>query len=116
MAKLEHVVSGVSAFIETELFPVMSGRQLWAAAFGMGVLKSQAATIAGNVLQHQAVMMLGLVGEDGDIKVEPAIDAAKSASRKCGKLDVTIPMVGTFRFGEAEFEKIDQYIADAAKQ
>jgi len=113
MVKPEQVIDGTLAFIEAEMLPTLGGWKAWAASAVMVQLYQSAEKVLSELLNNKAMGMLGLVDADGMIDIDAAASAMRETARKHGKLEIDIPMLGKFRFDEADFNKLAEHIKNS---
>lgn len=114
MATAEHVTAGILAFAETEIFPALPAWKMSIAYAGVLMLSKKADALAESITSSKVVSALGLIREDGSVDIEGAASALKASIAKHGKIEVDIPIIGTFRFSEQNVDTLMQCIEKAS--
>ena len=108
------VLEGMTIFIESEILPSLSGWQLIAAGAGIALINQKSVNAVKMLSGNKMVLGLGLMDESGNLDVNTAAEAVKESIRKHGKLDVSIPAIGDFRFAEKDINALVACINRAA--
>lgn len=110
MISVDKLIDGLTLFVEREMIPALSGAYLWGAGAALALAVKRAEQLAPIILESPVLAKLGVVGEDGRIDAEAALDALQTAAKKHGKITVDIPVFGQFIFADKDVAVLRGYI------
>ena len=112
MIHYSRVISGLAAYIDTEIVGKMHGSlKAWALGSMAGVALSRADSMFRTLAAHPMAASLGLV--DGENVNVDAIMAELRKQAQRGTATIDIPLMGPITFSIADVEALDRYIKGA---
>lgn len=110
MVNKEQLIKGVLLYADKEVMPHLPTVGKW----GLGSIILLAQNKATNILDQLSinpfVMSLGVINCDGMIDIDLLSNALIQTANKYGKVELTIPMIGSMSFSARDVELLKTYV------
>jgi hypothetical protein len=108
--KFEKVLTGVSDFINQEIYSGMSDWQELLARITVGKFLTNEQAVKELLVNNAYIRTFGIVDGEGMIDVDTLITDIKNEISKKGKIVITIPMFGTMTFKPEDADTLKEHI------
>lgn len=102
----DRVVNGIMKYMDREIFANMNDWQEMLARIAVARLLGNTEQLKASIMSNPFVRTFAIVDENGNVDVDGLHRDIKEQVRAKGKLEFTIPMFGTFRFTEADIDRL----------
>ena len=102
----DRVVNGIMKYMDREIFANMNDWQEMLARIAVARLLGNTEQLKVSIMSNPFVRTFAIVDENGNVDVDGLHRDIKEQVRAKGKLEFTIPMFGTFRFTEADIDRL----------
>ena len=102
---VERVINGIVKYMDREILSTMNDWQEFLARLAMARLLNNQ-NIGDMIMNNAYVKTFAIIDENGNVDVDGLHRDIKEQVRAKGKLEFTIPMFGTFRFTEADIDRL----------
>ena len=113
MVSIKQLAAGLIRFIDTEMIPALPVRQQWLAGTALYLAQDKLPDIIERATDNALVYML-VRDDKGNVDVESSYKAAKAACQRFGSLDLDIPLFGSFKAKEQDFDTLYECIMSEA--
>ena len=110
--EFERVFNGVIKYINKEIFPGFNDLQVMSARIVMKRAIDKRAALKEFVCKSGFLKTFAVVDDAGNVDVEGLAEDLKGQLRELEKLQVRIPMFGTFTFVEGDVDVLVKYIKE----
>lgn len=110
--QFEKVINGISKYIEREIYPNMTDWQEILARMAVTRFMSNKDNLKAELIRNPFVSMLNLVTESGEVDVNGIMADLKSQVAAKGKIEIHIPLFGTFSFTAPDLDKLHRIIME----
>lgn len=104
------IQSGLISYIAEDMLPKVDGWQK--IAFGAALSLGREQDVVSQIMSHPSISMLGIVSQDGLVDIERLKNAIGEQMGN-QRIDINIPIVGTFKVGQSDLERLYQTILRA---
>lgn len=104
MHRFEEVITGISKYINNEIYPNMNDWQEIIARLAVGRIINDEGKLKEVITQNAFIRTFGIVDEDGMVDVETIAKEIKSEIAKKGKLTFSVPMFGNISFSPTDVD------------
>lgn len=114
MVNLNQIQRGLTAYIDNEISPKLSGLQRIIISGGGGVLAARLPTLLQTQKAKSMLVMISLTDEDGNIDIDVLYSEFKRALQQSGVITIDIPMPFqpplSMKINDADLDNLYQYI------
>lgn len=100
------VINGIIKYIDREIIPSMNEWQEVVARIAMSRFVNNSNVLKDGLTNNSFVRTFAIIDDNGNVDVNGLANDLKEQIRKKGKIEFTLPIFGTFRFVEADIEKL----------
>lgn len=100
------VINGIIKYIDREIIPSMNEWQEVVARIAMSRFVNNSNVLKDSLTNNSFVRTFAIIDDNGNVDVNGLANDLKEQIRKKGKIEFTLPIFGTFRFVEADIEKL----------
>lgn len=108
MVTFMQVKQGLGGYITHEIIAKMAGWQQWVAGAFVALVMSKADQIFEQFKNNPAILMLGVISENGEIDIDALHGAFRQQAKEPVRID--LPMIGSITLSAADIDSIYQYI------
>lgn len=112
MVTKEQFMNGLLMYADKEIIPHLPTVGKWGIGAAIILATSKGEELLDNLENNSVVQALSIVDENGKIDVDILANALKESADKYGKMQMTIPVIGTLAFTSDDIEKMRYYIED----
>lgn len=102
----DRVVNGIMKYMDREIFANMNDWQEMLARIAVARLLGNTEQLKVSIMSNPFVRTFAIIDENGNVDVDGLHRDIREQVRAKGKLEFTIPMFGTFRFTEADIDRL----------
>ena len=102
----DRVVNGIMKYMDREIFANMNDWQEMLARIAVARLLGNTEQLKVSIMSNPFVRTFAIIDENGNVDVDGLHRDIRERVRAKGKLEFTIPMFGTFRFTEADIDRL----------
>ena len=102
---IERVISGIIKYMDREILSTMNDWQEFLARLAMARLLNNK-NIGDMIINNAYAKTFAIIDENGNVDVDGLHGDFKSLIQSKGKLEVTLPMFGTYTFNESDVDKL----------
>ena len=102
---IERVINGIIKYMDREILSTMNDWQEFLARLAMARLLNNQ-NIGDIIMNNAYVKTFAIIDENGNVDVDGLHRDMKTLIQGKGKLDVTLPMFGTYTFNESDVDKL----------
>lgn len=110
MITKEQFMNGLIDYADHEVMPILPTSGKWGLGTMIVLAKKKANTVLDELITNPMIGALGLVDDNDHIDDKILIEALSESATKYGKMDVTIPVIGTLTFSVEDIEKLRKYM------
>lgn len=110
--QFDKVISGISKYIEHEIYPNMTDWQEILARMAVTRFMTNKDNLKAELIKNPFVRTLGLMDERGEIDVNGLMADLKAQVSAKGKVEIHIPLFGTFSFTNPDLDKMHRMIME----
>jgi hypothetical protein len=111
LCNFEKVVDGISKFINAEIYSGMNDLQEVVARIVISRIIGNEETIKNSLVSNSWIRTFGIIDGEGMIDIDALAKDLKREIGQKGKIEVSIPMFGTFKFVPEDVDTLYKYIA-----
>ena len=112
MVTIDQAIRGVAQYADNEIIPHLPTGKGIGAGIALALIMDGGKSRILALKDHQAVQMMGIMDEEGNIDLERLYNAARA--RVDGKkIPLTIPAIGELRFDVNDVDRLYKYIQEA---
>lgn len=102
---VERVLNGIVKYMDREILSTMNDWQEFLARLGMARLLGNK-NLEAMLLDNSYVKTFAIIDEHGNVDVDGLHRDFKSLIQSKGKIEVALPMFGTYTFNESDVDKL----------
>ena len=102
----DRVLNGIMKYMDREIFANMSDWQEMLARIAVSRLLGNSEQLKNTIMNNPYLRTFAIVDEVGNVDVDGLYRDLKEQIRAKGKIELTLPMFGTFRFTEADVDRL----------
>lgn len=110
MVNKDQVVTGLVKYIDNEVMPYLATSGKWILGSAVTLSMQNIDDIYNSICQNQYLKLLKIVDQNGMIDSYKMTQALKENAQKYGKLQMSLPLIGTLTFSDQDIDKLRQYI------
>lgn len=103
---IERFISGIIKYMDREIFATMNDWQEMLGRIAVSRLLGNSEQLKNTIMSNAYLRTFAIVDENGNVDVDGLYRDLKEQIRAKGKIELTLPMFGTFRFTEADVDKL----------
>ena len=112
MVTIDQTMRGVAQYADNEIIPHLPTGKGIGAGIALALIMDGGKSRILALKDHQAVQMMGIMDEEGNIDLERLYNASRA--RVDGKkIPLTIPVIGELRFDVNDVDRLYKYIQEA---
>ena len=109
--KFEKVVDGIAKYLNAEIYSGMNDLQEIMARIVVGRLIGNEAGLKKALVNNGVIRTLGIIDGEGMVDLDALAKDLKREIENKGKLEISIPLFGTFKFVPDDVDTLYKYIA-----
>lgn len=102
----DRVLNGIMKYLDREILANMNDWQEMLARIAVSRVIGNGNNLKDMLCQNAFVRTFAIVDENGNVDVDGIYRDIKEQIRAKGKIEFTLPMFGTFRFTEADIDRL----------
>lgn len=106
MVNKEQFKNGFLKYIDSEIIPRLPTTGKWGIGTAIILATSNYDSIYERLVNNEIVRTLGIVNDDKCIDLDRLADAMKVSASKYGKMQISVPIVGTMYFSSEDVDKL----------
>ena len=110
--QFEKVINGILKYMDHEIYPGLNDWQEILARMAVTRFTANRGKLKDELIKNPFVAMLDLVTESGEVDVNGIMADLKSQVAAKGKIEIHIPLFGTFSFTNADIDKLHRMILE----
>lgn len=115
MVSMNQFKAGLGDYIEAVMLPRMDSKRKFIAGTAYILIAAKMDQVIPALAQITAIKMLGIIDSDGNVDIDTLYKAAKAQIEKQGELEISIKMLGDFKFHSADIDELYRYISNGGK-
>ena len=108
--EFEKVLNGIIRFLNKEIIDQMNSWQEVIARVGIARLINNAEEIKKMLTQNPILKTFAIADENANIDVDGLVNDLKTAIRDKGSIELSLPLLGKFKFVESDVDLLHSYI------
>lgn len=110
--QIDRVINGILKYMEQEVYPGLSDWQEILARMAVARVTADRGKLKNTIKSNSFVTALNIVNESGEVDVNGIMADLKSQVAAKGKIEIHIPLFGTFSFCNADIDKLHRMIME----
>ena len=102
----DRVLNGLMKYMDREIFSSMNDWQEMLARIAVSRLLGNFEQLKASIMSNTYLRTFAIVDENGNVDVDGLYHDLKEQIRAKGKIELTLPMFGTFRFTESDVDRL----------
>ena len=102
---IERVINGIVKYMDREILSTMNDWQEFLARLAMARLLNNK-NIGDMIINNAYAKTFAIIDENGNVDVDGLHRDFKSLIQSKGKLEISLPMFGTYTFNESDVDKL----------
>ena len=102
----DRVLNGIMKYMDREIFSSMNDWQEMLARIAVSRLVGNSEQLKNTIMSNAYVRTFAIVDENGNVDVDGLYRDLKEQIRAKGKVEISLPMFGTFRFTESDIDRL----------
>lgn len=115
MVNLNQITAGLGDYIEAVMLPRMDSKRKFVTGIAYILIVSKMDQMISVISALPAIKMLGIIDPDGNVDIDSLYKAAKAQIERQGELEISIKMLGDFKFHAADIDELYRYILNGGK-
>jgi hypothetical protein len=108
--QFEHVINGILKYMDREIYPGMNDLQEIGARIAVSRLVNNSEKLKEFLKNNVFVRTFAIIDETGEVDIDNLFGDIIEQVDKKGKIEISIPMFGKFKFTTKDFENLYQTI------
>ena len=102
----DRVLNGIMKYMDREIFSSMNDWQEMFARIAVSRLLGNSEQLKNTIMSNAYLRTFAIVDENGNVDVDGLYRDIKEQMRAKGKLEITLPMFGTYKFSESDVDRL----------
>lgn len=102
----DRVLNGIMKYMDREIFSSMNDWQEMFARIAVSRLLGNSEQLKNTIMSNTYLRTFAIVDENGNVDVDGLYRDIKEQMRAKGKLEITLPMFGTYKFSESDVDRL----------
>lgn len=102
----DRVLNGIMKYMDREIFSSMNDWQEMLARIAVSRLLGNSEQLKNTIMNNAYLRTFAIVDENGNVDVDGLYRDLKEQIRAKGKIELTLPMFGTYRFTESDVDRL----------
>ena len=102
----DRVLNGIMKYMDREIFSSMNDWQEMLGRIALSRLIGNSEQLKNTVMNNAYLRTFAIVDENGNVDVDGLYHDLKEQMKTKGKIELTLPMFGTFRFTESDVDRL----------
>lgn len=115
MVSINQINAGLGDYIEAVMLPRMDSKRKFVTGIAYILIASKMDQIISAISALPAIKMLGIIDADGNVDIDSLYKAAKAQIERQGELEISIKMLGDFKFRADDIDELYRYILNGGK-
>ena len=115
MVNMNQIKSGLGDYIDVVMLPRMDSKRKFVTGMAYILIASKMDQVIRAISALPAIKMLGIIDPDGNVDIDSLYKAAKAQIERQGELEISIKMLGDFKFHAADIDELYRYILNGGK-
>lgn len=115
MVNMNQIKAGLGDYIEAVMLPRMDSKRKFVTGMAYILIASKMDQVIPAIAALPAIKMLGVIDQDGNVDIDSLYKAAKAQIERQGELEISIKMLGDFKFRAADIDELYRYILNGGK-
>jgi hypothetical protein len=108
----DRVLNGLMKYMDREIFSSMNDWQEMLGRIAVSRLIGNSEQLKNTIMSNAYVRTFAIVDENGNVDVDGLYRDLKEQIRAKDKVEISLPMFGTFRFTESDVDRLYATIKD----
>lgn len=106
MATANQIKTGIGSYLERHMMPKLDSKRQFVLGMAYGIGSGKLDALMQVVQKNDTLRTLGIVRDDGEIDIDVLYNAALGQMQAQKKLEIEIPLLGTFAFDEGDLRNL----------
>ena len=115
MVSINQIKAGLGDYIEAVMLPRMDSKRKFVTGIAYILIASKMDQMIREISVLPAIKILGIIDPDGNVDIDSLYKAAKAQIERQGELEISIKMLGDFKFRAADIDELYRYILNGGK-
>lgn len=115
MVSINQIKAGLGDYIEAVMLPRMDSKRKFVTGMAYILIAMKMDQVIPEIAESPAIKMLGIIDTDGNVDIDSLYKAAKAQIERQGELEISIKMLGDFKFRAADIDELYRYILNGGK-
>ena len=111
MVSVERIKTGLGDYLQTQMMPHLDGKRQFVLGMAYGLLSGRLDVVLAEIGKSPIIKAAGLIDESGQVDIDALYNAALAQMQMQQRLQVDVPMLGTFTFCESDLRALYACIA-----
>ena len=108
--EFERVLNGIVKYLDREIYVGMNDWQKVLARVAVSRLIGNKDTLRDSIVNNPYLRTFAIINDEGMVDVEGLARDLKGQIAELGKVEISLPMFGTFKFREGDIDKLYRII------
>lgn len=115
MVSINQIKAGLGDYIDAVMLPRMDSKRKFVTGIAYILIASKMDQVIPAISALPAINMLGIIDPDGNVDIDSLYKAAKAQIERQGELEISIKMLGDFKFRADDIDELYRYILNGGK-
>lgn len=115
MVSINQIKAGMGDYIEAVMLPRMDSKRKFVTGIAYILIATKIDQMLPTIAALPAIKVLGVIDQDGNVDIDSLYKAAKAQIERQGELEISIKMLGDFKFRAADIDELYRYILNGGK-
>lgn len=111
MVTVEQIKAGLGDYLQTKMMPRLDSKRQFVMGMAYGLCMGRLDAVIAEAGESQIVKAMGLIDENGRVDIDVLYNAAIAQMQAQQRLQIDIPLMGSFAFDEADLRDLRECIA-----
>ena len=102
----DRVLNGIMKYMDREIFSSMNDLQEVVARITVSRIIGNSEQLKNTIMSNPYLRTFAIIDENGNVDVDGLYRDIKEQIRAKGKLELSLPMFGTYRFTESDVDRL----------
>lgn len=115
MVTVEQIKAGLGDYLQAKMMPRLDSKRQFVLGMAYGLGAGRLDALIAEAGKNQIVKAMGLIDENGRVDIDALYNAAAAQMQAQQRLQIDIPLMGSFAFDEADLRELRESIARRAQ-
>lgn len=115
MVTVEQIKAGLGDYLQAKMMPRLDSKRQFVMGMAYGLCMGRLDAVIAAAGKNHVVQAMGLIDENGRVDIDALYNAAIAQMQAQQRLQVDIPLMGSFAFDEADLRDLRESIARRAQ-